>query len=216
MSSILVKICGLNTKEAIMAISDKISYAGFVFHKKSPRNIEPEAASQLIKELNKNIKTVAVLVSPTNNEIENILKYFKPDYIQLHGNETKNRISDIRKNFNIKIIKAIAVLKAEDLEKANIYSDVADILLFDTKVPGSAIPGGNGIAFDWNLLKNQKFSVPWFISGGINTENVAKAINISGAKMIDISSGLESKPGLKDINKIKNFIKEINNYKKLP
>lgn len=212
---ISVKICGLTNKESVTAASENgANYVGFVFYKKSPRNIDPKLAKQLISSLDENIKTVAVMVSPENLEIENIFNIFKPNYLQLHGNESRERVLDIKKKFDIKIIKAISIGSSQDLKQISFYNDIVDMLLFDTKIKDSYLPGGNGITFDWDLLKKENFTIPWFLSGGINIENVIKALEDTQAKMIDISSGLESKLAIKDTDKIKKFLNKVKNHDK--
>ncbi|MCC2645845.1 MAG: N-(5-phosphoribosyl)anthranilate isomerase, partial [Burkholderiales bacterium] len=151
--AIKTKICGLTSKESIKsAIENGADYVGFVFFHKSPRVITARNAAKLAAVLPDNIKTVAVVVDITDAELEDILSYFKPDFIQCHGKETTERIIEIREKFGIKVIKAISVRSSDDIAKGKSFSDIADMILFDAKVPSSPLPGGNGLAFDWTLL----------------------------------------------------------------
>lgn len=205
--TIKVKICGLKTKDEVKAAENYgADYIGVVFFHKSPRNLTAKKAFQITKGLAENVKKVAVVVDATDNELDTIVKEFKPDYIQCHGSETADRIKKIKSTFKTGVIKAIAVRCSDDVAKSMDYNDVADIILFDAKVPNSPLPGGNGLSFDWSLLKGREFSIPWILSGGLNVENVAEAIGISGAKQVDVSSSIESEPGVKDIGLIKEFI----------
>jgi phosphoribosylanthranilate isomerase len=210
--TIQAKICGLTSKEAVeSAVKNGAEYIGFVFYHKSPRNVTAKQAAALSAGLPKNIKTVGVFVDVTDDELKKIFKVFKPDYLQCHGKESHQRISELKEKFGIPIIKAIAVRASDDIAKGKTYSDVTDMLLFDAKVPSSPLPGGNGLAFDWTLLKAREFNVPWFLSGGLNIENVTEAVKISGAKIVDVSSSIESEPGKKDPDLIKAFLKKVKN-----
>lgn len=205
-----VKICGLKTKDAVsQAVRCGASYIGFVFFAKSPRNISPEDTAKLLKNIPQNVKTVAVCVDPSDAELANIFAHFKPDYLQCHGEESIERIVEIKQKYDVKVIKAVAVRSSDDVAHGKNYSDVADMLLFDAKVPKSPLPGGNGLAFDWNLLKNHEFTLPWFLSGGINSDNVTQALKTTGAKLVDVSSSVEKSPGVKDLELIKNFLSVV-------
>lgn len=208
-----IKICGLTTFDAVRsAVKSGANYIGFVFYPLSPRNIAPHIATGLARHIPKNIKTVAVLVDAGDDEIDAILKHFMPDILQFHGKETVERISAIKEKYKIPVIKAIPIRNSDDVAKGGIFSSVADMLLFDSKVPNVKMPGGNGIAFDWSLLRLHEFDVPWFLSGGLNIQNVTEAISITGAKAVDVSSSLESEPGKKDPELIKLFIEKIRKY----
>jgi len=203
-----VKICGLKTENEVKAaVEYGADYIGVVFFHKSPRNITAKQAFQITKGLTKNVKKVAVVVDSTDAELDNIVNEFKPDYIQCHGSETSDRIKKIKDKYKTGVIKAIAVRCSDDVVKAMDYADVADMILFDAKVPDAPLPGGNGLSFDWNLLKGREFRSPWILSGGLNVQNVQEAIKISGAKEVDVSSSVESEPGVKDIGLIQDFIK---------
>lgn len=207
---IKAKICGITTKEAIKtAVEYKAAYIGFVFFAKSPRNITPEKAAELAK-MAGNAKTAAVLVNPADSEIDDILQHFKPDFLQLHGAETLSEVTRIKNKYKIPVIKAISVKSGDDIASGKAYEVAADMLLFDAKVSGN-LPGGNGLAFDWELLKGHQFKLPWILSGGLNIENIEEAVKRTGAKAVDISSGLESEPGVKNPELIKQFLQKVKN-----
>lgn len=209
--STAIKICGLNDEASVGAvIKAAVDYAGFVYYPKSPRHIKLSQMAKLRKLLPNSIKSVVVLVNPSNETLAEIAREVSPDFFQLHGKEKLERVLEIRKSFpQIGIIKAIAVRNAEDIEQAEKFSAVADALLFDAKPPirPNMLPGGNGITFDWSLLANKSFSCKWFLSGGLNAENVTEAIRKTSAKMIDVSSGVESYAGVKYTKLIDEFVK---------
>jgi phosphoribosylanthranilate isomerase len=196
----IVKICGLKTKEAVLAAKDA-DYFGFIFFPPSPRNVTAEIAEN-IRQYG-DAEAVAVTVDPTDSFLQDIFSRFRPDYIQLHGSETPERVKEIKKKFFLPVIKALKIKTPADIDKAAAYEMVADLLMFD------AGAGGSGTSFDWNLLKGKVFKKPYFLSGGINKGNVENALRITDAKMLDISSGLESSPGNKDPEMIAEFIKQV-------
>ena len=206
-----VKICGLTEASAVdCVIKFKADFAGFVYYPKSPRHIELAKARMLATRLPKHIASVSVLVDPDDELLRQVYNVLQPAYVQLHGHEDASRITAIRAHFpNLKIIKAISVKNQEDVANASAFSGVADMLLFDAKAPEipSSLPGGNGVTFDWGLLKNHEFSLPWMLSGGLNSANVANAVRQTGAKIIDVSSGVERAPGVKDPALIEAFVK---------
>jgi phosphoribosylanthranilate isomerase len=205
--TIKVKICGLSDKNEVQAVLDYgADYVGLVFYHKSPRNVTPKQAGQIQKLIKGRLKTVAVVVDMTDIEIEGMLKEFRPDYIQCHGSESVDRLEQIKKKYELNIIKAIPVRSSDDIAKAMDYTKVADMILFDAKAPSSALPGGNGLSFDWALLKGRKFDIPWMLSGGLNVENIKYALKTTDAKMVDVSSSIEIEHGVKDIALIKKFI----------
>ncbi len=207
---IKVKICGITTKEALKAsVSNDADFVGFVFFESSPRYISPKKAKKLTEKLPKKIKKVAVIVDLSISEIKAIIKYFKPDYLQLHGKETLNDVKRIKEEFSIPIIKAIKVKSSDDISKSLKYKDHVDMMLFDSKAPSYLLPGGNGLSFDWSLLKLLKKDSNWFLSGGLSLNNIEKALKTSGAAMVDVSSGLESSPGVKDPELIKLFLNKV-------
>ena len=210
-----IKICGLTSPEAIdSVVKNGADYIGFVFFQKSPRNISPQMAAKLSAQIPSNVKKVAVLVNADNAMIDGILKYFSPDILQCHGSETLERISEIKSKYQLPVIKAISVRSDDDISIGAKYASVADMLLFDAKSPATSMPGGNGLAFDWKLLQGREFNVPWFLSGGLNIQNVNEALDITGAPAVDASSSLESEPGKKDPGFINIFIQKVKNYAK--
>lgn len=211
MSKHKVKICGLTSHEAVKAaVNAGADYVGFVFFPPSPRHVTPQQAADFSLALPADVKTVAVMVDPSDDDITFMLKDFKPDFLQLHGHETKERVKEVREKFDVPVMKAIAVRSSDDVASGVSYSDIVDMLLFDAKAPSdSMLPGGNGLSFDWTLLKSRKFSVPWMLSGGLNIENVRQAMRISGATCVDVSSAVESEPGIKDEGLVREFIRKV-------
>ena len=211
--SIKVKICGISTKDALDAsVSAGADYIGCVFYKYSPRYISPKDAGKLTKNLPKHVKKVAVLVDASKEELAAIMAYFKPDYLQLHGKEDKSQVIHIRQTYHMPIIKAARISCSDDVAKALQFKGISDMLLFDAKAPSTMLPGGNGLVFDWALLRARKIDVPWFLSGGLNLQNITNALSITSAKMVDVSSSLESSPGKKDPQLIKTFIEKVKEY----
>jgi phosphoribosylanthranilate isomerase len=208
--SYLVKICGISEEKGLRAAVDAgADFVGFVHFPKSPRHVTLARAAELSGLLPDNIASVVVLVDPDDALLKDIATIVSPKYLQLHGKETPARVADIRTQYpNQKLIKAISVSHESDIVDAHHYESFVDVLMFDTKAPeGAALPGGNGISFNWNILKGFKKNLPWMLSGGLTAENIAEAIRTSGAKMVDVSSGVESQPGVKDTGKIQQFIK---------
>ena len=197
------KICGIKNLEILdCCIKNKVDYFGLIFYTKSPRNIEIKDAKKLIfYSKNKSISSVGVFVNEPIRQLQNLLKVLELDYIQLHGNEDANYISEIKKNNSIKIIKNISVNSREDLLKIEKYPN-ADCFLFDYKPTEGELPGGNAKKFSWDLLNNFKAEQPWFLSGGINIKNINEIKNYAIPYGIDISSGVEVSSGNKSIDKI--------------
>ena len=191
------------------AIGAGADYVGFVHYPRSPRHISLKRAAELKSLLPSRVKSVLVIVDPDDTLLLEISTVLKPDYIQLHGNETAEHIAEIRRLYpQQKLIKAIAVSSEQDLEIAKQYSANIDMLLFDAKPSAdSLLPGGNGIVFDWNIMKNFQAPLPWILSGGLNADNVKEAIIKSAAEIVDVSSGVETIAGQKNSAKIKEFIK---------
>lgn len=208
--SVQVKICGLSASKTLKAaIEGGADYAGLVFFKKSPRNLSLRQAARLAKLAEGRIKTVALTVNATDEEIQTIEAKVHPDFLQLHGEESPERIAAIRSLSRASIIKAIKVGSRKDVAAALRYERVADILLFDAKpccVPGR-LPGGNGIAFDWTLLQKASLRPNFMLSGGLNSDNLHEALTASGALAVDVSSGVETSPGVKTPARIKKFIR---------
>lgn len=205
-----IKLCGLKTPDAIKTAADVgADYIGFVFYPQSPRAVAPMQAVELARLVPGSTKIVGLFVDPDDTLLENIITQVGPDMIQLHGDESPDRVAEIRSNYGIKVMKAVPIGSQADLNRAMAYAPVADMLLFDARPPKnvvSALPGGNGIAFDWNLLKDAGLEGPWMLSGGLTCENVADAIAIAKPPAIDVSSGIEDRPGHKDPARIREFV----------
>lgn len=203
-----VKICGLTTAQTLDAALDGgASFVGAVIFPKSPRHITPAEAATLFARARGRAKVVAVVVNPDDALLTEIAATLKPDLIQLHGSETPERGDEVRALTGAGIIKALAIRTADDFAPAVAWEPVADHLLFDAKpVEGSVLPGGVGARFDWSLLAGRSFARPWFLAGGLEPENIAEAVRISGAPMVDVSSGVESAPGVKDPSRIAAFL----------
>ena len=207
--SIKVKICGLSDEASVHAATRAgADFVGFVYFEKSRRHVSAARAGELKKLLPEHVKSVSVLVDPSDALLIDITKHFAPDYLQLHGSESAERVLHIKQQFATRIIKVVKVQNAADIEAVKGFEQIADMLMFDATAPkGADLPGGNGVAFDWSLLKEKTFTLPWFLSGGLTPQNVKAAIEASGASMVDVSSGVESAPGVKDAGKIESFIK---------
>jgi phosphoribosylanthranilate isomerase len=205
---ITVKICGLTSPEAVdAAVQSGAVYGGLVFHPNSPRNLDVSRAAALAGRMRGKLKVVTLLADPDDAMLERVVAEVAPDFLQLHGNEPARRVAEVRARFNIPIIKALPVAEAADLATASQYEGVADFLMFDARAPkGASRPGGHGAAFDWKILAGRSFNKPWFLAGGLDPDNVARAVQLSGAEMVDVSSGVESAPGVKDTARIAQFI----------
>jgi len=204
-----IKICGLKTPEAIdAAIAGGATHVGFIFFLKSPRNVDVETAADLAARARAGgAKTVAVTVDADDAFLESIVRMVKPDMLQLHGAETPERVKELKDRHGLPVMKAFSIRDATDLAKCVPYLGIADRFLFDAKAPeGSDLPGGNGVAFDWRLLATLDDGIDYMLSGGLDPENVAEALAITGARALDVSSGVESAPGVKDINRIAAFL----------
>ena len=207
---IRVKICGISS-EAILehAIGLGADYVGFVFFARSPRAVSPERAGELARTAGVRARKVGVFVDPDDSFLEQVLHHAPLDILQLHGSETPARVAEIRRRFGVDVMRAIKVSDGADLKSADDYLGVADRLMFDAKAPASlvgAMPGGNRVSFDWTLLAGRRWSLPWMLSGGLDPDNVAEALRISGASEVDVSSGVEEGPGRKDPRLIAAFI----------
>ena len=210
-SKIRVKICGItDIADMDTCLRHGVHYAGLMFFEKSPRFLDLNLARKLSLHAGDQIKKVGVTVNLDNQTIDKILAKVPLDFIQLHGHETPERVQEIKTRYKLPVIKAIGVSKKSDLESILLFKDVADQLLIDAKSSSSSVlPGGNGLNFDWNLLKNFKFECPWLLAGGLTSENVKKAIKLTGANQLDLSSGVEKTPGQKDEDKISLFMSSI-------
>jgi phosphoribosylanthranilate isomerase len=207
-----VKICGLSTEEAIeAAIAGGAAYVGFVFYPPSPRSVTPERAAELCRLVPAvDIYSCALFVDADDATIQKVLDTAPIDILQFHGRETPERVAGAKLRFKRPVMKAVSVAGPEDVLAARRWEDVADILLFDAKPPRlpQSLPGGNGLAFDWQLLAGHKWRPPWMLSGGLTPENLAEAVRTTGATMVDVSSGVERRPGEKDPAKITAFLRE--------
>ena len=204
----IVKICGLSTAATLeAALAAGADMAGFVFFPKSPRHVGYETARALGAQARGRARIVALSVDADDHALGRIIEALSPDLLQLHGRETPSRVREIRQRFGRPTMKAIGVAAPEDFAAAAPYDGVADFLLIDAKPPRDAVlPGGNGLAFDWRLARRFSPRRPWLLSGGLDSDNVAEAIARSGAFGVDVSSGVESAPGVKDEMKIRAFI----------
>ncbi len=204
------KICGVNSPEAMeAAVAGGAAFVGLNFYPPSPRYLAPEEAARLAARAGPAVQTVGVLVDPDDELLTQVLKTVPLDMIQLHGSETPGRVAEIRGRFERPVMKAIKIAGPEDLASVESYLPVAERLLFDAKAPKSmanALPGGNALAFDWRLLAGRTWSRPWMLSGGLEPGNLAEAVEISGAKAVDVSSGVEDAPGVKSPEKIRAFL----------
>jgi len=206
------KICGVSTPEAVRAALDGgAGWLGFVFFPKSPRNLSVEAAARLAEPVRgRGVKLVALAVDPSDAQVDEIGRGLAPDLIQLHGAESPARTREIAVRSGAGIIKALPVSDASDIAAAQAYESVVEHLMFDAKPPKDAdLPGGAGRAFDWTLLAGRRFARPWFLAGGLDPWNVAEAARASGAPLVDVSSGVERGPGLKDPALIKAFLDAV-------
>lgn len=205
------KICGLTTPETLdVALDHGAAFVGAVFFARSPRNISPEDARPLFERARGRGGIVAVTVDADDDLLSRIAAHLRPDFVQLHGHETVERATEARRLTGAGIIKVLSVSTPADLEAAIGWEAHADHLMFDAKPPkGSVLPGGVGASFDWAMLSGRTFARPWFLAGGLTPENAAEAARISGAPLLDVSSGVESAPGVKDASLIAAFLKAV-------
>lgn len=206
-----IKICGLKTEEAVdRAVALGATHIGFIFFEKSPRYIEPADAGRLADRVRGKAKIVSVTVDADPDDLDEIIDLLRPDMLQLHGRETPERILNLKAVTGLPVIKALSIQTADDLRKIEPYDGIANRFLFDAKPPkNSELPGGNGVSFDWNLLVGLDPSIDYFLSGGLNKDNIGEALRIARPRGIDASSGLESSPGVKDLNMIDAFFAAV-------
>jgi phosphoribosylanthranilate isomerase len=207
--SIDVKICGIRTPEALHAAAEAGARAvGFVFYPPSPRALTPDIASDLSRMLPTGVRAVGLFVDASDEQIGAVTGRVPLDLMQLHGSETPRRVAEIRGRFGLPVMKAIRVATADDLTPLTDYEAVSDWILFDAKPPRNvtSLPGGTGIAFDWQLLRRVSIRKPWMLSGGLTADNLAEAVSLTGAKMADVSSGVEDRPGNKSVERIREFL----------
>jgi phosphoribosylanthranilate isomerase len=208
MTGTRVKICGLRESADVeAAVKAGAAYVGFVFFPRSPRNLLPAEASRLAAAVPPGIAKVALTVDADDAALDALLGQVPVDILQLHGHESPERVADVRARFGLPVMKAVGVAGEEDLPALEEHGRVADQLLVDAKPPkGARLPGGNGLAFDWRLIAGRRWPVPWMLAGGLTPENVAEAIRLTGARQVDVSSGVERAPGVKDADRIAAFI----------
>ena len=210
--TVAAKICGLTEPESLRAaVAGGARYVGFVFYPRSPRAIAPPMAAELARLLPTGIRSVGLFVDPDDEFLEHVTGQVPLDLIQLHGGETPRRIAEIKGRYALPVMKAIRVGGPEDLTAALEAAEVADRLLFDAKPPAkvSALPGGNGIAFDWTILAGRSWPRPWMLSGGLTAGNVEEAVRVTGATEVDVSSGVEDRPGHKDPALVRGFLSTV-------
>jgi phosphoribosylanthranilate isomerase len=201
-----IKICGITTAPALeAAISSRADHVGFVFVPRSPRAITPRDAANLADRAAGRIGTVGLFVDPSDDELAEAASAARLDAIQLHGEEPPERVAAVRRQFALRVWKAVPIASRADVESAVRYAQAADLILFDAKTPKGTLPGGMGLVFDWSLLSAWKLPLAWGLAGGLNPDNVAEAIRQTGAPLVDTSSGVESAPGVKDEAKIAAF-----------
>ncbi|MCA0857296.1 phosphoribosylanthranilate isomerase [Phaeobacter italicus] len=213
MQDIRVKICGLKTPQDIAAATEAgAAYIGFNFFAKSPRSVTPQEAAALAVEAPIGMCKVGLVVNADDAMLDEITSVVPLDMIQLHGQETPERVAEVKARYGLPVMKVLGVSSLEDVQRIDAYEGVADQILVDAKAPKDAVlPGGNGVAFDWRLLAQKKYwRAPWMLAGGLNPENVAEAIRVTGARQVDVASGVESAPGEKDPARIKSFCEAAN------
>ena len=208
-----VKICGL--RDAAMldaAVQAGAAYVGLVFFEKSPRNVTLAQAAALAAMVPAGVAKVALVVDADDAQLDALLAQLPVDILQLHGAETPARVTEVKARYGLPVMKAVGVAGPDDLAALDIYAQVADQLLVDAKPPkGADLPGGNGLSFDWRLIAQRRWLTPWMLAGGLTPDNVAEAIRLTNARQVDVSSGVESSPGVKDPAKIAAFLKAAQN-----
>lgn len=206
--NVRVKICGLRTADDVRAAADAgAAYVGFVFFPKSPRNVTVAEARDLAADVPVGIAKVALVVNADDALLDDIAEQVAIDILQLHGRETPERVAEIRSRYGLPVMKAVGVADGSDLSALDDYAKVADQILVDAKPPKDAdLPGGNGLSFDWRLIAGRRWPVPWMLAGGLDASNVAEAVALTGARQVDVSSGVETAPGQKDAAEIAAFV----------
>lgn len=211
MSKVSVKICGLSDPDHILAAAEAgAAYVGYVFFSKSPRNVSLDDARCLAVDTPAGVAKVALTVDADDAFLDALTAMVPLDMLQLHGRESIERVAEVKERYGLPVMKAIGVASARDLEAVDRYSAVADQLLIDAKPPeGADLPGGNGLAFDWQLLADRKYwTKPWMLAGGLTPQNVAEAVRLTGARQVDVSSGVERAAGVKDSELIRSFVSQ--------
>lgn len=206
--SVIVKICGLTTEEGLdAALEHGADMVGFVFWPRSLRHLSLNAAARLVLRARGRARRVLLTVDADDSWLGTAIGALAPDILQLHGHETPERVASVRARYGIPVMKAISIGEASDLRDVALFDPVCDFLLFDAKpLPQSEAPGGNGVPFDWSLLGTLEVKKPWLLAGGLDPENVARALAQTGAPGVDVSSGVECAPGVKDVDKVAAFV----------
>ena len=207
--AVAAKICGLAEDDAVAAaVAGGAAYVGFVFYPPSPRSVSRQQAARLCAAVPAGVTRVGLFVDADDHSITAVLDMAPLDMLQFHGHESPQRVAEAKARFQCKVMKAVAIAGPDDLAAAADYEDVADMLLFDAKPPirPDALPGGNGLAFDWGLIAGHSWRRPWMLSGGLTAELLPEAVRVSGAAIVDVSSGVETRPGHKDPAKISAFL----------
>ncbi|RWG89576.1 phosphoribosylanthranilate isomerase [Mesorhizobium sp.] len=206
-----IKICGLKTDAAMAAaLAGGASHVGFIFFAKSPRYVDPAEAGRLREAATGKAKAVAVTVDANDAFLDEIVAKMRPDMLQLHGAETPARVAELKARYRLPVMKVLSVSEAADLDRLKPYIGIADRIMFDAKPPkGSQLPGGNGVAFDWHILAGLDASLDYMLSGGLNAANIGDALRLANPPAIDISSGVESAPGVKDPVLIEQFFRAV-------
>ena len=206
-----IKICGLKTDQAMTAaLAGGASHVGFIFFAKSPRYVAPAKAGRLREAARGKALAVAVTVDASDAFLDEIVTAMQPDMLQLHGSETPERVAEVRARYGLPVMKALPLSEAADLERVKPFIGIADLFLFDAKPPkGSELPGGNGVAYDWRILTGLDAGVDYMLSGGLNAANIGDALRLANPPGIDISSGVESAPGVKDPALIEQFFRAV-------
>lgn len=210
MAAVRVKICGLRTEADVAAVAAAgAAYAGLVFFEKSPRHLTLAQARTLALAAPVGLAKVALTVDAEDDFLDALIDRVPLDMLQLHGHETPLRVAELRARYGLPVMKAMGVADERDLAGLQEMSLAADQLLIDAKpAPGAVLPGGNGLAFDWRMLAGRKWLRPWMLAGGLTAQNVAEAVHLTGARQVDVSSGVESAPGIKDPVRILDFVRE--------
>ncbi|MBZ9723949.1 phosphoribosylanthranilate isomerase [Mesorhizobium sp. B2-4-18] len=206
-----IKICGLKTDQAMAAaLAGGASHVGFIFFPKSPRYVEPAEAGRLREAARGKALAIAVTVDARDAFLDEIVEKLQPDMLQLHGSETPERVAELKARHGLPVMKALPLSEAADLERIKPFVGIADRFLFDAKPPkGSELPGGNGVAFDWRILAGLDAGIDYMLSGGLNAANIGDALRLANPPAIDISSGVESAPGVKDPALIEQFFRAV-------
>lgn len=202
-----VKICGLREPADLSAaVAAGAAYIGLVFFEKSPRHLTLDQARALAQAAPAGLAKVALVVDASDTDLDALIARVPVDILQLHGRESPERLQEVRSRYGLPVMKAVGVATAADLQALDRYAAVADQILVDAKPPkNAALPGGNGLAFDWSLIAGRRWPLPWMLAGGLTPDNVAEAIRLTGAQQVDVSSGVETAPGIKDAGLIADF-----------